>query len=117
MALEFRKNFEECRDYHIVNDQEKRNDDRNGKIGKVSTAPIFALIVAEIPKVSLAETGKIVAVACYWIVCGHLTGRVEYLTVDAEVIVGKELVLLVLDVAKEHIATKANDKSQDPADE
>lgn len=108
MALELRKHSEEGRDNHIVDDQEKRNDDWNGKIGKVRAAPIFALIVAEIPKVSLAETGKIVAVTCYWAVCGHLTGRVEYLTVDAEVIVGKELVLLVLDVAKEHIAAKAN---------
>lgn len=109
MALELRKHSEEGRDKHVVDDQEKRNDDRNGKIGKVSAAPIFALIVAEIQEVGLTEAGKIVAVACNWTVGGHLAGRVEYLTVDAEIVVRKELILLVLDVAKEHVAAKTND--------
>ena len=49
MTLELRKYLKKGRDNHIVNDQEQRNDDRNGKVGKVSAAPIFAYIITEIP--------------------------------------------------------------------
>ena len=117
MAFELGEHPEEGGDKHVVDDQEERDDDGDGEVGEVGAAPIRALIIAEVPQVGLAEAGEIVAVACDGTIRGHLTAGVEDLAVDAEVVIRKKLVLLVLDVAEEHVAAEANGEGEDPADD